>query len=181
MAKDNDTLVALMSRVALGDRRAFRSVYDATASDICGLLHGMLGQADAVDDALQETYVKVWHRAGDYHPDRGQVNTWIASIARYRAIDVLRAKKRRSGTDDELATLPDLRSDVLELVSGDADVDRLASCLETLSGDQQQSISLAFYRGYTHEEVASVFGTPLGTVKAWIRRGLKKLRECLEG
>lgn len=180
MANDNARLVGLMARVALGDRQAFRALYEATAPDICGLLHSMLEQADAVDDALQDTYVKVWHRAGDYHAERGQVNTWIASIARYLAIDVLRSRQRRPESDVALASLPDLQSNTLDEVSTDAEFARLAACLETLTGDQQQTISLAFFRGYTHEEVASVVDTPLGTVKAWMRRGLRKLRECLE-
>lgn len=180
MAQPNEALSALMARVALGDRRAFRSLYDATAPDVTGLLHGLLRQHDAVDDALQDTYVKVWHRAADYHPGRGQVNTWIASIARYRAIDMLRARQRRAGSDDGLTEIPDQQADIIEQLSGASTQQRLGACMDTLSNDQQQSISLAFYRGYTHDELAEAFGTPLGTVKAWIRRGLKKLRECLE-
>lgn len=180
MRQGNETLVRLMARVSLGDRRAFRSLYEATAPDVSGLLHAMLPSPDAVDDALQDTYVKVWHRADDYHPERGQVNTWIASIARYRAIDMLRSRRIRSGSDAGLAELPDPSEDVFETVSDAREHARLSSCMGTLSDDQQRSISLAFFRGYTHEEVAGEFDTPLGTVKAWIRRGLQKLRECLE-
>lgn len=180
MSESNPALARLMSRVSLGDRGAFQSLYEETSPHIMGLLQSMLSQRELAEDVLQDTFVKVWHRAGDYHPGRGQVNTWIASIARYGAIDAIRANKVRRGSDDALETIPDGATQALDHIAGDQDEQRLYQCLDTLSADQKQSISLAFFRGYTHDELASQLATPLGTVKAWVRRGLKKLRECLD-
>ena len=180
MPETNPALVRLMSRVSLGDRSAFERLYEETSPNIMGLLHSMLPQRDLAEDVLQDTFVKVWHRAADYHPERGQVSTWIASIARYGAIDAIRANSVRRGSDDGLEALPDDASGALDRIAEDQDEQRLYYCLDTLSSDQKQSITLAFFRGYTHDELASQLSTPLGTVKAWVRRGLKKLRECLD-
>ena len=176
-----EELRALLSRTALGDRDAFKALYQATSPQILGLLIHMLGQRDRAEDALQDTYIKVWHRARDYHAERGQVNTWLASIARYRALDLLRADKTRqqraSRAKPELATedeLPDA------LAQSQSDNGRLYDCLHQLNDRQRQSIGLAFFRGFTHEELAAQLAAPLGTVKAWIRRGLQQLRLCLE-
>lgn len=180
MASANESLIKLMAQVALGDRRAFQSLYEETAPDIMGLLSSMLRQRELAEDLLQDTFVKVWHRASDYHPERGQVTTWIASIARYAAIDSLRSRKIRQGDDSGLSTLADENPDALERIAGLSEQQKLYHCMDTLSAEQKQSISLAFYRGYTHDELAQQLNSPLGTVKAWVRRGLKKLRECLE-
>lgn len=180
MTNSNQKLARLMAQVSLGDRAAFKTLYEHTAPDVMGLLRSMLRQGDLAEDLLQDTFVKVWHRAGDYHPERGQVSTWIASIARYAAIDALRARKIRRGDDSLLDNLRDQRPSAFEQLAGDAQEERLHHCMGTLSDDQKQSISLAFFGGYTHDELASQLDKPLGTVKAWIRRGLSKLRECLE-
>lgn len=180
MTASNDALIHLMSRVSLGDRSAFETLYDETSPHVMGLLSSMLRRREVAEDVLQDTFVKVWHRAADYHPERGQVNTWIASIARYAAIDLLREGKHRQTQDDVLDTLPDDAASALEEIAGASEEDRLHYCIGTLSADQRQTITLAFFRGYTHEELASQLARPLGTVKAWVRRGLSKLRECLE-
>ncbi|MFK7831042.1 MAG: sigma-70 family RNA polymerase sigma factor [Congregibacter sp.] len=176
----NDALVTLMARVSMGDRSAFKILYEETAPNIMGLLGSMLRQKDLAEDLLQDTFVKVWHRASDYHPERGQVTTWIASIARYAAIDTLRASKLRPSSDIPMETLSDSAAETLELLASQSDQERLYYCMDVLSAEQKQSISLAFFRGYTHDQLAEQLDTPLGTVKAWIRRGLLKLRECLE-
>jgi len=180
MSESNHTLSILLAQTALGDKRAFHALYETTSPQIMGLLMSMLRRRDLAEDLLQDTYVKVWHRAGDYHAQRGQVSTWIASIARYAAIDLLRSEAiRRPASDDTDSAVDPLASASRALVE-DEDQSRLLECLDALSSDQRQTISLAFYRGYTHEELALQLATPLGTVKAWIRRGLNRLRECLD-
>jgi len=178
---DQTELNRLIARTALGDREAFKRLYDCTAPQILGLLMGMLRQKELAEDMLQDTYLKVWHRAGDYHADRGQVTTWLASIARYRALDLIRSRQVRhrhaerpdpSDTDDPPSPLMMAQCQLEE--------GRLHDCIEALNNDQRQSIGLAFYRGFTHEELAAQLAVPLGTAKAWIRRGLQQLRQCLE-
>lgn len=180
MSSPNTGHADLLARVALRDRRAFSALYDATAPQVMGLLMGMLRRRDIAEDVLQDTYVKVWHRAADYHPQRGQVNTWIASIARYAAIDALRAEKVRQPDATDVDALADDGAVTEGLAESVSEEDRLRHCINTLSGDQRQTISLAFFRGFTHEELAAEMAIPLGTIKAWVRRGLRKLRECLE-
>ncbi len=178
--KSDQQLVHLVAQVALGDRAAFKALYDQTAPNIMGLLRSMLRNEGLEEDLLQDTFIKVWHRAGDYHSERGRVTTWIASIARNAAIDALRAAKIRQGDDALVSSLPDETRDAFTQLASHADEALLHNCMGTLNEDQKHSIGLAFFAGYTHPELANQLGKPLGTVKAWVRRGLSKLKECLE-
>lgn len=177
MASDQAKLVDLIGRSALGDRRAFKVLYDETAPRIFALILKMLRDRPLAEEVLQETYLRVWHRAGDYHAERGQVLTWLVSIARYRALDLIRARRDEVEVPDDLAAAqptPDLEA------AARSDASRLHRCMQTLTTDQRQTISLAFFHGLTHDELARQLETPLGTVKTWIRRGLARLKECLE-
>ncbi|MCB1676233.1 MAG: RNA polymerase subunit sigma-70, partial [Halioglobus sp.] len=89
MPVEEEQLRSLLSGTAAGDREAFKTLYEATSPRILGLLVQLLKQRDDAEDALQDTYIKVWHRSGDYHAERGRVNTWLSSIARYHALDIL--------------------------------------------------------------------------------------------
>ena len=181
MASEQSELVGVIGQVALGDRSAFKLLYDQTAPQVLGLLMSMLQSRDLAEDVLQDTYLKVWHRAADYHQGRGQVTTWLSSIARYRALDIMRASAIRKGeATDADDTLDEISPSAMQAVAANLENSRLQTCLETLSSDQRQSIGLAYYRGFTHDELAAQLAVPLGTVKAWIRRGLQKLRECME-
>lgn len=177
MAWDQAVLARLLARSAQGDRAAFKRLYEDTAPRVFGLLLKMIRERTAAEDVLQETYLRVWHRAGDYHADRGQVISWLVSIARYRALDLLRA--RRAGAEPpELELAAEQWPD--GVLSTTAEAGALRRCLDTLSSDQRQSIAFAFFHGLSHGELARRLGTPLGTVKTWIRRGLARLKDCLE-
>ena len=181
MSSDQAVLVGLVGKTALGDKAAFKVLYDQTAPQVLGLLMSMLPSRDLAEDVLQDTYLKVWHRAGDYHGERGQVTTWLSSIARYRALDIIRSRSFREGGDAATETTVDeMAASAMQRAAADVESSRLQTCMGTLSVDQRQSIGLAFFRGFTHDELALQLDVPLGTVKAWIRRGLQKLRECME-
>lgn len=184
MTAEQPVLCTLLAKTALGDRNAFKQLYDETSPQLLGLLISMLKHRDVAEDVLQDTFLKVWHRAGDYHADRGQVTTWMSSIARYRALDILRAQGVRRKRDQQQDPTEPLTTELaFALPETDSEVgagDRLQDCIHELSEDQRQSIGLAFYRGFTHEELSAQLEVPLGTVKAWIRRGLQQLRRCLE-
>jgi len=184
-------LGALLSRVALGDRAAFGALYQATSAHLLGVVLRIQKDRAQAEDVLQEVYVNVWRAAQGFDASLSQPMTWLTSIARHRAIDSLRRRQSEPTTvstsvgieDDEHDMLRDFAStdagplDAL-LQAGDAHA--LRGCLGSLTGEQQQSIALAFYRGLSHAEVAEHLRQPLGTVKSWVRRGLLALKSCLE-
>ncbi|HEX6591791.1 MAG TPA: sigma-70 family RNA polymerase sigma factor [Moraxellaceae bacterium] len=179
MAED---LAPLLYRTALGDQRAFEQLYRLSSPQLFGVALALLRRRDLAEEVLQEAYVKVWHAAGSYQPERGTATTWLATIVRRSAIDRLRRNR------SELPSLPEPDWDLveddgpgpLERMLEDADARRLARCLEHLDERQRESVRLAFFHGLTHTELADKLATPLGTVKAWIRRGLEKLKGCLQ-
>src|SRR6218665_2583571 len=178
MAED---LAALVYRTALGDQRAFEDLYQQTSPRLFGVALALLRRRDLAEDVLQEAYVKVWHAAGSYRPELGTVGTWMGTIVRRSAIDRLRRQK------SEGLTMPEPDGDLLEddgpgpleRMLEDDDARRLARCLEHLDERQRESVRLAFFHGLTHSELAETMSAPLGTVKAWVRRGLEKLKGCL--
>jgi len=170
-------LGALLAASGRGDRRAFQQVYQLSSAKLFGIALRMLRQREAAEEVLQESFVAIWRRASQYQPERGQPMTWMASIVRNRAIDRMRAEKR---TPNAAATLEDIPEARLAYdLSGLGD-EGLAGCLEQLKADQRGAIILAYYHGLTHEELAAHVDAPLGTVKSWVRRGLIRLKDCLD-
>lgn len=184
--KDPDPaqLTRLLSAVASGDARAVAELYDATSPILYGLLLRMLRRPEWAREALQDCYIRVWQRAESYSPDKGEPIAWLIGIARYRALDLiqsLRARDARSGGDlDSLPELADEHPGPEDCAVEREGLERMNRCLRGLSEVQRKSVLLAYYEGYSHQELSTALHAPLGTVKAWIRRGLAKLRECLE-
>ncbi len=186
-------LADLLARTALGDRAAFATLYQRTSANLLGVILRIHPDRDLAEDVLQEVYVKVWKSAGGFDAARAQALTWLTSIARNGAIDAHRRRQtqprtvstHRPGDDDEDEhdMLNDFAADgpgPAELLGEAADARALRGCITALSGEQQQSIALAFYQGLSHAEVAEHLRQPLGTVKSWLRRGLQALKGCLE-
>lgn len=175
-------LEPLIEACASGDRRAFASLYDAAAPQLFGLALRILKRRDWAEDVLQEALLSAWQHAGDYRRELGAGKTWLTVILRNRALDRLRRENatRLSDTGDALPELPDTGPSALDLtIAGDSGR-RLMRCLEQLEETQRRAILLAYFDGLTHEELASRLASPLGTVKSWIRRGLQRLKGCLE-
>jgi RNA polymerase sigma-70 factor, ECF subfamily len=176
-----DSLIPLLSASARGDQHAFKSLYDRTSAHLYGICLRILRREDWAEDALQEAFVKVWHHASDYHPEKGTVMTWLISIVRYRALDVLRKRDNQVDLDDEaLAQIPDDALSPLDRMIQGNERAALENCMGELQPDHKQSIALAFLHGLTHDELTRQLQKPLGTVKSWIRRGLQALKRCLE-
>lgn len=186
-------LSQLLSRVALGDRAAFDTLYKQTSAHLLGVVLRIQSNRAQAEDVLQEVYVNVWRAAQSFNPALSQASTWLSSIARNRAIDSLRRRQTepqtvsryQAGPDDDTDTdmLNDLPSDTpgpLDLLEQASEARALTECMGHLSRDQQSSLALAYYQGLTHAEVAEQLGQPLGTVKSWVRRGLQSLKNCLE-
>jgi RNA polymerase sigma-70 factor (ECF subfamily) len=176
-----EELAPLVYRTALGDQRAFEDLYQQTSPRLMGVALALLRRRDLAEDVLQEAYVKVWHAAGSYRPELGTVGTWLATIVRRSAIDRLRRQKNEGQTlpEPDWDLLEDDGPGPLERMLEDDDARRLSRCLEHLDERQRESVRLAFFHGLTHSELAEKMSAPLGTVKAWVRRGLEKLKGCL--
>jgi RNA polymerase sigma-70 factor (ECF subfamily) len=186
VAADPAELQALLSRTALGDRAAFRRLYDVTAPSLLGVALRILNRKDRAEDVLQEAFVNVWHRAGSYTSTVSPPMTWLTAIVRNRALDQLRSEVRFAADsldDDESAETYDVEDDrpnPLGLLEQAADALRIRGCLDAIDGPQKQCLALAYYHGLSHSEVAAHLASPIGSVKVWLRRGIDKLKRCLE-
>ena len=178
-------LAPLLARTALGDRSSFRRLYEATAPSLLGVALRILRDRGRAEDAVQDAFVNVWQRAGSYRESAGTPLGWLTAIVRNRALDALRSGARHDAEsladeDDETIDVEDDRPDPLGLLTQAADALRIRACLETIDGSQRQCLALAYYHGLTHAEMAAHLGSPIGSVKVWLRRGLEKIRRCLE-
>jgi len=182
---DAAALQDLLSRVALGDRDAFRKLYDATSASLFGVAIRIVNRRDRAEDVLQDAFVNVWHRAGSYSAAASQPMTWLTAIVRNRALDELRSGVRhRSESLDERegATSPEIADEHANpqgLFEKAMDALAIRDCLEAIDGPQRQCLALVYYHGFSHSEVAGHVGSPIGSVKVWLRRGLAKLKRCL--
>jgi RNA polymerase sigma-70 factor (ECF subfamily) len=176
-----DDLARLMPRIAAGDRAALRQLYAATSAKLFGVCLRILSDRDESEDVLQEVYLTIWRRADRFEAGRASVMTWISTIARNRAIDRLRARGPLAYAEpvEELEVAdPAIPAD--ELVVAAERSGALHQCMDELDDRTRQVIRTAFFEGVTYEALSVRLSTPLGTVKSWIRRGLLKLRGCLE-
>jgi RNA polymerase sigma-70 factor (ECF subfamily) len=181
-ARRNEQLKQLLAACALNDRQAFAQLYELTSAKLNGVILRILGREAWAQDCLQEAYVKIWHKAGDYRPYVALPMTWMMTIARNQALDLLRRQRREFLSDEPAKAEQEMDLELLpvEKLQRDDAGRMLQRCLQQLQEQQRQIIALAYFRGLTHEELARQTGTPLGTIKTWIRRGLEQLRSCLE-
>jgi RNA polymerase sigma-70 factor (ECF subfamily) len=192
MKPDNATLQELLGRTATGDHAAFAEVYERTHAHLFGVALRMLGREHAAEDVLQDAFVNVWKNAAGYRSSIGgqdiQPMTWLIAIVRNKALDALRTRTRRKETElpdsdsmdqDDAAVVGSAAPSALDLLSQATQAMHIEGCMGSLEGSHRQSLALAYYQGLSHSEVAAQMGAPLGSVKAWIRRGLEKLKSCL--
>lgn len=184
---DVEELAQLLQATARGDERAFAALYRASSSHLYGLLLRMLQRRDWAEEALQDCYIKIWQKAETYEREKGAPLTWLMTVARYRALDLLRMKRpevEMPDEDSEFAlppmTMADDSQDPLARAVEGQGIAQMRECLRGLAEEQRSALLLAYYEGYTHQELASRLKAPLGTVKSWVRRGLTRLRECLD-
>ena len=164
------------------DRDAFRAVYNLTSAKLFGICLRICGDRQGAEDVLHDVYLTIWNRAGAYQPGRASPISWLATIARNRAIDWRRRQGRtRSAPVDEAEAIADgapMQDDVL---LADEARSRLHQCLEGIEQRQRGAIRSAFFGGLTYAELAVEAAVPLGTMKSWVRRGLLALKGCLDG
>ncbi|MFN0218822.1 MAG: sigma-70 family RNA polymerase sigma factor [Hyphomicrobium sp.] len=172
----------LLARVADKDRAAFSALYQATSAKLFGIVMRILKRRDLAEEVLQEVYVKVWDKAADFDASLASPVTWLAAIARNRALDEVRRK--RPVSIEEHPELLDVASDdesALSRVMRGEDGRRLADCLQQLEPQRRDMVVLAYCEGLSRDELAAKYGQPVNTVKTWLRRSLAVLKGCLGG
>jgi RNA polymerase sigma-70 factor (ECF subfamily) len=173
-------LVSLLHRVAAQDRAAFSALYQATSAKLYGIILRILQRRDIADEVLQEVYVVIWERAQLYDATKASPITWMAAIARNRALDEVRRKTALSIEDvPEVADIASDEEHPLDRMEQSEELKRLFRCLEGLDAERREMVLLAYRDGLTREALGERFSRPAGTIKTWLRRSLQQLRECL--
>ena len=185
-------LQQLLLATGQGDHASFAKVYQLTSAHLYGVAVRMLGREHAADDALQEAYVSIWKNASQYRATVDGQNlspmTWLIAIVRNKALDALRKQTRLR--EDEFITegdaldraptpVQETAPSALDALSSACESLQIDACMGGLSAAQRQSLALCYYQGLTHSEAGLQMGSPMGSVKAWVRRGLDKLKDCL--
>jgi RNA polymerase sigma-70 factor, ECF subfamily len=187
-------LPSLIEASARGDHGSFSQLYERTHLHLFGIAIRLLRSEQQAEDAVQDAFVKVWNRAGSYHAEQavheGHALAWLTSIVRNRALDMLRTRSRNiedirpgaaAGVDDDEgdAAPADGAADALDLYAKATQALHVDGCMGLLDASQRQCLALTYFQGLSNTEVADHLGAPLGSVKAWIRRGLARLKDCL--
>lgn len=173
----------LLTRISMADRAAFSALYEATSAKLFGLCLRILKDRALSEDALQEIYVKIWHKSESYIPGRVRPMTWLITVARNHAIDVLRSRRSATqGQSEDDSVLDRLHSPdpgpAEQLAQKDTRA-QIEACMDELSEDKAQAVRLAYLEGATYAELAAHFAVPLNTMRTWLRRSLQTLRACL--
>lgn len=173
----------LLARVAEADRTAFARLYDLASGRLFGVVRRVLPRTELAEDALQETFIRIWQRAKSYDERIAGPMAWMATIARNQAIDLKRrsAEKLSAAAAELDESMADASPDPEALAERAGELRQLKDCLDRLPGDRQQMVLLAYRQGFTREELAERFNRPVTTVKTLLRRSLIALKECLDG
>ncbi len=188
MSDEIATLSALLSRIALQDRKALTELYNATSARLLAVADRMLRDRAAAEDVLQEVFVNLWTRAGQYPAVQTQPMAWLTAMVRNRTIDTMRRKRPEvplqyqdaDGEERQHDVADDSATPLEQLLAVESD-QRLGQCMERLDAAPRQVVMLAYYEGLTHVDLAARLGHPLGTIKAWVRRSLLRLKDCMAG
>jgi RNA polymerase sigma-70 factor (ECF subfamily) len=174
----------LLRRVGRGDRDAFADLYDLLASRVYGLIRQVVRDPAQAEEVTQEVFVEVWRNAARFDPGRGSGPRWVCALAHSRAVDRVRSAQAASDRERRFSALAPRDADaghdlVAETVITRLEHERVRRCVDGLTDRQRESITLAYYNGYTYREVAELLKAPPATVKTRMRDGLIRLRDCL--
>ncbi len=167
------------------DALAFRRLYKAVSPRLLGLALRILHRRELAEEALQESFVSIWHHAGDYQPGLSAPMTWMSTIVRNKSFDLLRRLQADSVIDGEdfdervLASLRDPAANPAEALELSSEARALAACMAALEEKHRHVVGLAFFHDLSYGDVAHKLALPIGTVKTWIRRSLARLQDCL--
>jgi RNA polymerase sigma-70 factor, ECF subfamily len=178
-ARGADELGALLTRVARGDQDAYAAVYDRTAGQVLGLVRTVVRDPAQSEEVVQEVLLDVWRSASRYDAELGSAKAWVMTLAHRRAVDRVRSEQKAAERELRVASSAVAYDEVAEAVETRLDRERVRRCLGSLTELQRESVTLAYYGGYTYREVAGLLGVAVGTVKTRMRDGLIRLRDCL--
>jgi RNA polymerase sigma-70 factor (ECF subfamily) len=179
-ARDAD-LETSIGAVARGDQAAFKAVCAQVGPAVFGVVRAVVRDRCQTEEVCQEVLLEVWRAASRFEPGKGSALAWVTTIAHRRAVDRVRAEHRLAEREVRAAWHQIAYDEVAEAVEARLDQERVRRCLGSLTSVQRQSVTLAFYGGYTVREVAALLAAPEGTVKTRMRDGLIRLRDCLGG
>ena len=174
-----DELALLLTRVARGDQPAYEALYDATASRVLGIVRAVVRDSAQSEEVAQEVLLDVWRSASRFDPALGSAAAWVTMLAHRRAVDRVRSEQKAAAREIRTATADIAYDEVAEAVETRLERERVRRCLGSLTPLQRESVTLAYYSGYTYREVAALLGVAVGTVKTRMRDGLIRLRDCL--
>lgn len=178
-----DKLFQLLSSSGLGDKVAFNTLYNLTSPKLYSVCLRLTGRSHLAEEALQESFVNIWHHAQNYRPDKSAVMTWMTTIVRNKCFDILRRNPQEDVliNDEFYEQFIDNNFGPQETMSQKMELKALLLCMKNLSPTQRQTIALSYFHGLTHEQLAEHLAQPLGSIKTWLRRGLIALKSCLSG
>lgn len=173
-------LVWLLAAVAKGDEAAFERLYAATRAKLYGVVLRISRRPDLAEEVIQEAYVKIWRSAGQFDPALASPITWMATIARNRAIDTVRKRSEASIEEEpEAMEVAAETPNPLARRELNEELKRLLACIGQLEPERQRLVLLAYYNGWSREQLARELATPVNTIKTWLRRSLIEIRGCL--
>lgn len=185
-----DAISGLLQRVAGQDRAAFKTLYSEAAPKLTGVLTRILGNRAEVDDALQDVFIRVWQRAAQYQPDKGRGMSWMVAVARNHALDRLRRRPEAAGMrqeqardvdgQDPLDRVADPGAGAEETLVAHGEARRVMVCFDELEADRAAAVKGAYLEGTSYQDLAARFDVPINTMRTWLRRGLQRLKECLD-
>jgi RNA polymerase sigma-70 factor, ECF subfamily len=176
-----EDLAHLLRRVARGDHEAFEAVYNSLAGPVYGMIRQVLREPAQSEEVAQEVLLEIWRTAARYDPAKGSPAAWALTIAHRRAIDRVRSENASARREQNAAFERDGRGheEIADVVAASIDQQRVRRCLDSLSSVQRESVTLAYYGGYSYPQVAALLGVAVGTVKTRIRDGLIRMRDCM--
>lgn len=173
-------LTPLLRAIAAGDRAALSTLYDRTSAKVYGIILRVLRSELDAEEVLQEVFLSVWRNAGRFEAGRASPITWLCVLARNRAIDRLRRRQLQTAPFETAFDVAIDEPSALDRLEATQEAGRLRTCLDELEDRSRLMIEAAFLDGATYSQLAEREGVPLGTMKSWIRRGLQRLKGCLE-
>ncbi|HQY42878.1 MAG TPA: sigma-70 family RNA polymerase sigma factor [Paracoccaceae bacterium] len=177
---ENDPIADLIAEVAEANRTAFRTLYSSAAGKLLGVTFRILQDRTEAEDAVQEVFTRVWLNARRFDASKARGMTWLIAIARNHAIDRLRARPARTESDDALVNLRDPAPTAEHQLVAKGEARRIGDCFDSLEPEKADAIRGAYLSGQSYEELSVRHDVPLNTMRSWLRRGLLKLKECLE-
>ena len=169
----------LIMRTAMSDRAAFALLFRRTSAKLFGVSLRILKDRSEAEEALQEVYVKIWQRSGNFRQTEYSPISWLVRIARNHSLDILRARKPVADTIDAVLDVAGNDPDPEQAAVVTSERKRIDECLDQLEADKAEAVRGAYLDGYAYQELADRYNVPLNTMRTWLRRSLMRLKDCL--